>query len=460
MTGYRVVVIARETSCAAPIVQMLNSTSLACKVLHPRELETLVQVDMPDVVLVVSDDGGDLAQHVLTFAKQLDERMPVLIVALGDGEVGSAVAIMKAGAYDYMRWPVEAERLAQQVEHAARLYRLTKRVFLLEQHMQQKSRFDGMIGHSHNMQEVFQLIRTVAPTNATVLITGESGTGKELVARAIHRHSNRAANSFMDLNCGAIPHNLLENELFGHERGAYTGAERRYIGCCERAHQGTLFLDEICEMPLALQVKILRLLQERNFARVGGNDKIDADLRFVAATNRVVQEEVAKGTFREDLFYRLNVVPIHLPALRERSEDIPALVHHFVEKFATKLEKPFVDVEHDAIELLMQHTWPGNVRELENTIERVLVLNNDTSVKAKHLPPTMQKQLRRSVTTTGPTAIPLGDAQTVLPLDVVERYAIEAALEKCVWNVGEAAKRLKIGQATLYRKIRQYGLRH
>ncbi|MBI4237476.1 MAG: sigma-54-dependent Fis family transcriptional regulator [Deltaproteobacteria bacterium] len=455
---YRVLLVRDPTANGRAVEDLLPDAAWSIKHASAEDYQAMFALEPPETVLVQIGASHDLARDVLSVAQQFDEHLPVLILAGEGSSVETAVELVKGGAHDYLRWPVEANRFRHLLEHAVKLYRLTKRVFFLEQQMGWPHKFAGMLGQSAKMQEVFQLIRTVAPTNATVLLTGESGTGKELVARAIHQFSLRAEQIFMDINCGAIPENLLENELFGHERGAFTGAERRYTGCCERAHQGTLFLDEICEMPLALQVKILRLLQERSFMRVGGSERITVDLRFVAATNRDVQAEVQRGHFREDLYYRLNVVPIHIPPLRERAEDVPVLARAFMERFAQKLEKPFVDIAPDAMGLLCAHTWPGNVRELENVIERVVVLHNDTRVKPKHLPPQLQKSPRvagrpRAVVNQG------GDASGVLPLDMVERYAIESALEKCVWNVGEAAKRLRIGQATLYRKIRQYGLR-
>jgi len=243
--------------------------------------------------------------------------------------------------------------------------------------------------------------------------------------------------------------------MFGHERGAFTGADRRYIGSVERAHEGTLFLDEISEMDALLQVKLLRFLQERNFTRIGGSQTIPVDVRIVAATNRNLAQEVESGRFREDLFYRLNVVPIQLPALRERKEDIPVLLQHFLHKYAGKNDKAFHEVDAEALEALLNYDWPGNVRELENVMERVVVLNNDTQVKLKHLPQQIQEAQKKASPV---LSVNWQDDGHILPLELVERYAIESALRRCLGNVGEAAQKLKIGQATLYRKIKQYGL--
>lgn len=414
----------------------------------------------PDAVVLALHDARDAARQIVEQIRQQDEYIPIIVLLSRADQVPVAVELMRAGVHDVLVSPAEDDRIVRSIQRAQTMARLARRVFQLEQQVGVTSgHLDNMVGHSPLMQEIFQVITTVAPSNATVLITGESGTGKELVARALHRHSQRARYRFMDLNCGAIPPNLLENELFGHERGAYTGADRRYIGCCERAHQGTLFLDEICEMSPTLQVKLLRLLQERTLMRVGGNEMITVDIRFVAATNRTLQDEVAKGNFREDLFYRLNVVPIHLPPLRDRPQDIGPLAYHFLEKFARKLEKPFVDIASDALQKLLEYRWPGNIRELENTMERAVVLSNDTRLRIKHLPAQIAECVVQTSARLVVDAAGRSDPAAVIPLELVEKYTIAAALEKCVGNVGEAARRLKIGQATLYRKIKLYGLR-
>ncbi len=411
-------------------------------------------------VLVLSGEDVSGLSQLIERMRKSDDNLPIIVVARSKS-LEYAVGAMKAGAYDYLPMPVDGEKLRHALRNAINLYDLTKRVYLLESQMGWRGSMDDMIGHSSVMQEIFSMITMVAKSNATVLITGESGTGKELVARAIHRHSVRSHKTFLDINCGAIPRELLENELFGHERGAYTGADRRYIGSCERADGGTLFLDEISEMDPLLQVKLLRFLQERSFMRIGSNESIKVNVRIVAATNRDIQKEVDEGRFREDLLYRLNVVPIHIPPLRDRSEDIPLLAKHFLDKYSAKNEKIFLDFAPQALDLLMAYEWPGNVRELENTIERVVVLNNDSRVKISHLPNNIQEQGRfrtQTIAPLEPSMAPL-DGGKIIPLELVEKYAIEAALRRCLGNVGEAARKLKIGQATLYRKIKHYGLR-
>jgi len=413
--------------------------------------------EAPDCLLLCLKENDPLPVEWISQVRQYDDHLPVLVIT-PPRPVDDAVALMKAGAFDYFKEPIEEEKIKIAVAHACSMYQLTQRVFLLENQSQQQTSLDDLVGSTPRMQEVFQTIRLVAKSNATVLILGESGTGKELVARAVHRHSPRVGRKFIDINCGAIPRELLENELFGHERGAFTGADRRYQGCCERADGGTLFLDEISEMEPLLQVKLLRFLQERQFTRIGGTESIQVDVRIIAATNRDLGELARTGKFREDLYYRLNVVPVALPPLRERAEDVPLLAKHFLEVFSNKNEKIFLDFSQEALEALMAHPWPGNVRELENTIERVVVLHNDTRVKVAHLPEVMRKKEGASEIPKIPAAL-RQEGGTVVPLEVMERYLIESALKACTGNVSEAARRLKIGQATMYRKIKQYGLR-
>lgn len=441
---------------AKEVLSALKKSDVKIIETSTEEYLTTLGIEGAECIILCIGEDVNRTTSVMNAIRSYDDSLPVIVVGVGSLE--DAVSMMKLGASDCLRFPINADRLQIAVANAVRVYNLTKRVYLLENQAGFRGVFDNIVGHSRPMQEIYQLISTVAKSNATVLILGESGTGKELVAKAIHKHSPRAGQNFVDINCGAIPRELLENELFGHERGAYTGADRRYIGCCERAHKGTLFLDEICEMEPLLQVKILRLLQERQFNRVGGTEGVSVDIRFVAATNRDIHEEVKKGGFREDLYYRLNVVPIVIPPLRDRIEDVLLLAKHFLEKFSIKNEKIFVDIEPDAAECLSNYNWPGNVRELENVIERVVVLHNDSHVKVKYLPPHIQK-LSTGKNNVKVNPINFGEGQKIIPLEQVEKYAIEAALIRCLGNVSEASNQLKIGQATLYRKIKQYGLK-
>lgn len=455
MDKQHILLVSAEKKLPSELKKIFEASELRVTVTTVNDLSKMLVQVAPDVVLMyLATHLRDAGERILREVKSFLDTLPVMACAESH-VLEDAVALMKAGAFDYFALPLNEERFKQSLHNALRVSQLTKKVFLLESQSGVRSDGDGMLGISHKMQEIFNMTRTVAKSNATVLIMGESGTGKELIAKAIHRNSQRAKKVFVDINCGAIPRELLENEMFGHERGAFTGADRRYIGSVERAHEGTLFLDEISEMDALLQVKLLRFLQERNFMRIGGSQTIPVDVRIVAATNRNLVQEVESGRFREDLFYRLNVVPIQLPALRERKEDIPVLLQHFLHKYASKNDKAFHEVDAEALEAMLNYDWPGNVRELENVMERVVVLNNDTQVKLKHLPQQIQEAQKKA------SPILSGSWQDdghILPLELVERYAIESALRRCLGNVGEAAQKLKIGQATLYRKIKQYGL--
>jgi len=421
-----------------------------------RDLRAMLMREAPEaIVLCIEGAALNVTGDIVNVIKGHDDNLPLIVVAQSK-ILEDAVELMKAGAYDYLSLPLDKTKLRHAVANAIRLYSLTKRVFMLESQMGWKDGFDNIIGISQVMREVFNVIRMVAKSNASVLVLGESGTGKELVAKAIHHHSTRCNKIFLDINCGAIPRELLENEMFGHERGAYTSADRRYVGSFERASGGTIFLDEISEMEPSLQVKLLRFLQERSFMRVGGTEPISVDVRIVTATNRDLGHLVREGKFREDLYYRLNVVPICLPPLRDRKEDIPLLAKCFLEKMARKNEKIFLDFAPQAMEAFVAYDWPGNVRELENVIERIVVLNNDTRVKVLHLPPVVKDAVKKAPPYHLETASL--DEQKVIPLELVEKYAIESALRLCLGNVSETARKLKIGQATLYRKIKQYGL--
>ncbi len=311
--------------------------------------------------------------------------LPVVMMT-AYGTVEKAVEAMRKGAFDYILKPFENEELKLTVQKAIDHYHLICKNRILTQELQERYQFSNIIGKSAVMQKIYQLIEKVAPTKATVLITGESGTGKELIARAIHYNSTRADAPFISVNCGALPETLLESELFGHEKGAFSGAVSQRKGRFELAHSGTLFLDEITEMSFPLQVKLLRILQEMEFERVGGSQTLKVDVRIVAASNRDLKEEVAAGRFRSDLFYRLNVVRIHLPPLRERTDDIPLLVSHFIMKHSQGADPCNIMVEPDALRVLLDYQWPGNVREIENVVERAIILSNGSRITTKDLP--------------------------------------------------------------------------
>jgi DNA-binding NtrC family response regulator len=418
--------------------------------------EIKVPAPLPDVILLnCGEENFVTGLDAIRQVRSWGDGTPILFLTKIEN-VERAVEIMKMGVFDYFVTPVAPEKLRDSVLKAIKSSEMNRRITVLESQVGWEDRLDDIVGVSPQMQEIFQMVKTVARSNATVLVMGESGTGKELIAKAIHRHSERATHRFIDINCGAIPKDLLENELFGHERGAFTGADRQYIGSCERAQHGTLFLDEVSEMEPSLQVKLLRVLQERSIVRIGGSEKINIDLRIVAATNKDLVSEVEKGRFREDLYYRLNVVPVTLPPLRQRRQDIPPLAQFFLEKYAKENGKKFKTFTAEALDALVHYDWPGNVRELENNMERVIVLHDDIRVQTSHLPRFIQNSEKKEGVEPSETD---SGYQKIMPLKVVEHYAIESAVKRCMGDVILAAKKLGIGQATLYRKIKKYGIK-
>ncbi|NOY53467.1 MAG: sigma-54-dependent Fis family transcriptional regulator [Deltaproteobacteria bacterium] len=314
-------------------------------------------------------DGIDLTEEV----RRRNAEVPVILLT-AHGSIPNAVEAMQKGAFSYLTKPFDDRELLIHIERALEKSRMQKQIHNLESLVEDRFSFKQIIGRSRPMKEIFKQVELVAGSDSTVLLTGESGTGKELFARAIHAHSHKADGPFLTVNCGAIPENLLENELFGHEKGAYTGADSAKEGYFARADGGTLFLDEIGETPPAIQVKLLRVLQEKAFTPIGSDRMVTVDLRLVAATNRDLEQAVAEGTFREDLYYRIHVIPIHIPPLRERKEDIPFLVDHFIRTCSTRLKKPIEGIDPVAVQQLLQQNWPGNVRELENRIEQAVVM--------------------------------------------------------------------------------------
>lgn len=454
MDKNKILIVSAWAEVIDSVLQVVEKEATAV-VIPLREIKTYFQNNTCDmVVLALPSVELEQTQSILEI-HGINDALPVILITDNqDWEV--VVRWMKLGIQEYLLHPVAEDKLEKIIQHYVQLYHRTKRIYKIDDPNSGPLHFEGMVGSSPKMLENFKMIQSVSKSNATVLITGESGTGKELVAKAIHRQSNRAKSRFVDLNCGAIPRDLLENELFGHERGSFTGAHKRYQGSFEAAHHGTLFLDEISEMDPLLQVKLLRVLQERSFMRIGGTARIDVDVRIVAATNRNLEDFIAKGLFREDLYYRLNVVNIQIPALRERRKDIPLLAHTFLEFYSAKNDRIFLDFSSDALEALINYEWPGNVRELENTIERVVVLHNDSQVKLKFLPKQIQK-VTRSIQFSD-IAKENNEENRIIPLIELERRAIELALIKFHGSVAIAAKKLKIGVATMYRKMKQYGL--
>jgi DNA-binding NtrC family response regulator len=425
---------------------------------QPSGLVQFFGKDLPDVV-ILAREWSENSLETLDLLKREWEELPVIFVSR-NGSVPDVVQVMKKGARDYFLKPLGETGIEKSILQAAKDSKLLRKVNQLQEVHARRGQFDGLIGVSYTMQRIYRMIESVARGDATVMITGESGVGKELVAQAVHRRSLRRKNPFVAVNCANIPASLLESELFGHEKGAFTGADRRRIGCCEAAHTGTLFLDEICEMCPELQVKLLRFLEERNFRPLGGNRVVDVDSRVICATNRDPLVEIREGRLREDLYYRIAVIPLEVPTLRERKDDIPILAMKFLEEFSAKYEKYFYDFSADAMERLIEYGWPGNVRELKNTIEQIVALNTGSQVLPRFLPD-------RLLNATPKPKVQYIDSEDdggngvrkVLRLHELEKQAILQALKICHGNIGEASRKLGLGQATLYRKIKKYGLR-
>src|SRR5579859_3108183 len=360
----------------------------------------------PDLLIMDVRLGGMTGLETLRRVRQIDAKLLVIMMT-AYGTTQTAIEAMKLGAYDYLLKPFDVPKLKQLINGALKTARDMKQVVSYQPLLETEDYEQGIVGRSEPMQKVFKLIGQLASSDATALITGESGTGKELVARAIYHHSERSEKPFLAINCAAIPEQLLESELFGHERGAFTGAAMQRIGRFEQCHQGTIFLDEIGDMTPATQTKILSVLQSGTFERVGGNQPIQVDVRVIAATNKPLEQAVAARQFREDLFYRLNVVRLQLPPLRERPEDVRLLVNYFLKKFAHDQNRPPKSVSTGVIKLLEQYHWPGNVRELENVIQRAIVMAKGDAILPGDLPPEINS---KSSVPISPSAIPSGPA--------------------------------------------------
>ena len=412
--------------------------------------------------LVLSDLKlpGNSGIDVLREARRVEPTLPVILVT-AYGSVEEAVTAMKEGAFDFIQKPVDLDHLKLLLERAARQQELLRENLLLREEYAARYGFPRIVGEHPAMKEASQMTQRVAATDSTVLLLGESGTGKELFARAVHHLSPRAEHPFVALNCAAIPEGLVENELFGHERGAYTGAGARKMGKIELAHRGTLFLDEIGDLPPAIQGKLLRVLEERRFERVGGTQAIDVNVRILTATNKDLRAAVADKTFREDLYFRISAVPITIPPLRERGEDVILLAEHFLERFKREFHKPSLGLTGDTRARLRSYSWPGNVRELQNAIERAAILSSaEIDAAALQLPTTKP----------APEEMPDGMLEEQFlwegPLDEVsqravahvERFKIHNALRESKWNKTRAAEKLGVSYKTLLTKIRSLGL--
>ncbi|MBW1704353.1 MAG: sigma-54-dependent Fis family transcriptional regulator [Deltaproteobacteria bacterium] len=393
-----------------------------------------------DILLVDIKMEGISGLEVLKQVKASDPDTAVVMIT-AYGSISTAIEAMKNGAFEYLLKPFDPDELGVLIEKIVQYQNQDRENLFLKEQYKDRTRFESMIGQSAAMQKVFDIVQDVAPTDSTVLITGETGTGKGLAAKAIHTNCPRCEGPFVVVNCGAFPEHLLESELFGHQKGAFTDAKITKKGRLELAHGGTLFLDEIGEISMRMQIDLLRVLEDRIFYRVGGTQPIEADFRVIAATNRNLDEAIKQGAFREDLFYRLNVISFPMPPLRDRKEDIPLLAEHFLRRYSQETNKPVDQISREAVDEMMLYEWPGNVRELENAIERAVVVGKERKIMAKDLPIFRPEHIR-----------PTSDNS----LSEIERAHIGHILGENLWNISRSAEILGIDRSTLYSKIKRY----
>ncbi|MDA3822839.1 MAG: sigma-54 dependent transcriptional regulator [Bacteroidales bacterium] len=413
-------------------VESAEDGKKALRILEEREFDiVLADIKMPGM------DGMELHKRIKTLAKE-----PVFIIMTAFASVDTAVQALKNGAFDYVTKPFDPDDLSHLIRNAAKQVSLQAENETLKEKITCLVDVEDIIGESEPLQKVLKDVESIAQSSSSVIITGESGTGKELIARAIHSNSDRKYFPLISVHCGALTESLLESELFGHERGAFTGASFTRKGRFEMADGGTIFLDEIATISPKMQVELLRVLESKTFVRVGGNKELSSDFRVICATNRDLHGMVENGTFREDLYYRLNVLNIKIPPLRERKEDIILLVNHFISKYCTSMSRDLLSIEASAMKHLLNFEFPGNVRELENMIERAIVVGNGKEIKLRHLP--KGKEVINS---------------SVESLDELEKKHIVKILSKYDWNISRAAKALKVDRATLYNKIKRFGLK-
>lgn len=410
----------------------------------------------PDVVLLDIMLPGLDGIETLKRIKAFDENLPVIMLS-AQGSIEVAVDSLKFGAYDYFTKPIDQQKLELAIKNAIKSYDLTKELQNLKENVKQTYSFDNIVSADGKMQDVFKLVSKVLDNDISVLIYGESGTGKELIARAIHYNGRRKDRPFIAVNCASIPRELLESELFGHERGSFTGAHQRKLGKFEVARGGTIFLDEVGELEMVLQAKLLRVIQQKEFERVGGTEIIKTDVRIISATNKDLKKAVENKEFREDLFYRLNSFPIHIPPLRQRRGDILILAEHFLKKFNDKLGKSFKGFTRRALKLIYDYSWPGNVREMENTIERCLIISEGDMIDVEDLPPHIRTD---DYPANFDFSGPLFTDDTIIPFEKLKEEAIRHALKVTNGNIVEAAKKLQLGRATIYRLMDKYNIQH
>ena len=462
MRTQRILIVDDESSLRTALFRALDRQGFhVITASSKKEAESLASAEQPiDLALVdlrlPDGDGIELMERI----KSMHPAAHVMILT-GHGSIEEAVRATQRGAFHFVTKPFALEELMSLVARALSHKTLQQENQSLRNALHKKYRFDNIIGQSDEIRRVLEMIERVSDSDSTVLVTGDSGTGKELVAKAIHYNSPRSTKPFVPINCGAIPGELLESELFGHVKGAFTGAIANRPGRFEIANGGTLFLDEIGELSLNLQVKLLRVLQERRFEPVGSARTQEAEVRVIAATNVNLERAVAKGQFREDLFYRLNVIPIAIPSLRQRNEDIPLLLHHFIQRFNQTKNRSLLGASPDAMQTLCHYAWPGNIRELENLVERLAILKGHGMIETSDLPEHFR--MRQAIPAAGASLEPLPLPESGMDfnsaVDAYENALILQALEKTGWNRNQAATLLKLNRTTLVEKIKKKGLR-
>jgi DNA-binding NtrC family response regulator len=459
MKSSRVLVIDDESSLRTALFRALDRKGFQVLTANKiQEAKMLVHGSQPLDLAIIDFNlpDGDGIEYMAELKTQFPNCE--FLILTGHGSIETAIRAMQKGAYHFLTKPFNLDELLSLVEKALDLKKNQQDARQLRRDSTKPYKFDQIIGQSEPIKEVLGIIERVADTDSTILVTGESGTGKELIARAIHTNSHRAQGPFVAINCGAIPSELLESELFGHIKGAFTGAISNRLGRFEMADGGTIFLDEIGDLPPSLQVKILRALQERRFEPVGGTKSVSINVRVIAATNMDLEAAVEKGAFREDLFYRLNVIPIHVPALRDRPSDIPLLLRHFIDHANKSRNRGLAGVSPEAMESLVNYPWPGNIRELENLVERMSVLKGSGILEAADLPLKYKNHQPRPQEMAF-SELPLEGLDFNSTVDAFENALILKALEKTGWNRNQAALLLRLNRTTLVEKIKKKGLR-
>jgi DNA-binding NtrC family response regulator len=445
--NYKVLVVDDDLEMCGLLSDVLKGEDFSVTAIHDSlEASKILKKEKFDIVITDLKMKGLKGLDLLEEARQVAPMMPVIIIT-AFGTIESAIKAMKMGAYDYITKPFQMDELLLTVRKALETHLLKKEVIRLRKEVESRYHFHQLIGKSLSMQKIYGLIERISDSSSNVLITGESGTGKELVAKAIHYNGVRKEGPFVAINCAAIPETLLESELFGYKKGAFTDAKSDKKGLIFEANEGTLFLDEITEMPLTLQAKLLRVIEEREVRPLGDTNSYPIDVRIISSSNRNIKSTIQEGRFREDLYYRLNVIDIQLPPLRERKEDIPLLIQHFITKFSNEFKKNISGVSKDALKLLLNYSWPGNVRELENVIQRAITLSQHDTILPEDLPPSMLQETDKNVLEKA--------VQEKYTINQLEKEYIRRILVEVGGNKSKAAEILGLDRKTLYRKLEE-----